>query len=320
MEKLVSIIIPAYNGEQYLAQTLRSVCRQTYRHLEIIVVNDGSTDATESIVNGFIENDQRVVLITQDNKGLSAARNTGFKNAKGEYLCMFDADDIMLPQKIESQLSFLEENPRCDFVYSNVYHFIDGTQKIYFGVLPETADTYRSLVDYGNFINPNSVFFRRSIYERYGGFDEGLRGSEDWDYWLTLSRQGVGFCHLAKGLTLYRVRNTGLSGNRITVCSTAVRMLEKQRDYTQDAAVLKAFDLTLRSWKLRLLIAYLNQKDWSNAQQYEKMDGVFRTIYLLYRILPFSFISYMYELIKRIRFSGRFKKTTDQEIKQFLSI
>lgn len=112
----VSIIIPAYNSEKYIAQSIESCLNQNYENVEVIVVNDGSTDTTREIVASFCEN-QRVILINQQNQGVSAARNQGIKHATGDYLTFLDADDILATDTISGNVALLEENPQVDWLY-----------------------------------------------------------------------------------------------------------------------------------------------------------------------------------------------------------
>ncbi len=319
MPKLVSVIIPAYNVQDYIGETIESVLRQSYPTIEIIIINDGSTDKTPEIISKYAQKDSRIVVVNQENRGLSGARNTGLRLAKGEYLCIFDADDIMLPQKIEKQFQFLEKHITCEFIYSDVYLFLNGTKKVYLEEPPAIKDIYKKLIQYGNFINPNTVFFRKFVFEKYGGFDEALRGSEDWDYWLNLSRQGVRFCHQPEALTLYRMRNSGLSGNRVTVCGTGVQVLEKQKQLKPNKEILQDIDKTIYKWKLRLFLSYLQLKNWSVARQHMEFDIKFIAIYIIYRFLPFFLVEYLYKLVKQWRFSLRFKFVRNSKVEGFLN-
>ena len=117
---LISVVIPAYNAGQFLDETLESVLSQTYENWECIIVNDGSTDNTESIVKKWCEKDSRFRLTNKENGGLSSARNWGIKESKAEYIAFLDADDILTPDSLEIRINtLLKEN--VDLVYSNAY-------------------------------------------------------------------------------------------------------------------------------------------------------------------------------------------------------
>src|SRR5579864_8740685 len=112
----VSVVIPAYNAARFLGDAIQSVLNQTYSNFEVVVVNDGSTDDTESVVRSFGD---RLFYVKQANKGVSAARNEGIKRARGQYVAFLDSDDVWLPTKLAEQIPFLEQNPEVGLVYSD---------------------------------------------------------------------------------------------------------------------------------------------------------------------------------------------------------
>ena len=125
-QPLVSVIVPAYNAAPFLVETLRSIQTQTYRHLEVVVVDDGSTDGTHEIAASFANSDPRFIVMSHaKNAGVSAARNTGLSRANGEWIAFQDADDVWLPEKTESQLQLASGNPRVNFLFTN-YALWDG--------------------------------------------------------------------------------------------------------------------------------------------------------------------------------------------------
>ena len=152
---------------------------------------------------------------SEKNKGLAGARNTGLKNSTGEYIALLDSDDEFLPEKIEKQVSFLQSHPECDVCYCDIWHFREDqpnellkiNYKYYSG-----KEVFEKLLK-KNFINPLSVVLRRSVIDRFGGFNEDYRRSEDWEYWLRLSYAGATFCFLSEILGKYRIgQATNLQG------------------------------------------------------------------------------------------------------------
>lgn len=192
---LVSVIVPAYNAGKFIQQTLASILAQSYRNLEIIVVDDGSTDDTAEIVKSIAENDDRLILVSQSNRGVAMARNCGIEMSRGEYLAPVDADDIWYPQKIEKQVhSMLKHGPRTGLVYT------------WFNILDEEGcvtgrgrewtlegSVYRALI-YANFVgNGSTPMMRRSCIDQVGLYNPGLKaqgaeGCEDWDLYLRIAR------------------------------------------------------------------------------------------------------------------------------------
>ncbi len=257
--KKVSIIIPCYNVQEYIAQCLDSVLTQTHTNLEIIVVDDGSTDNTYTILEEYAQKDTRIRVIRKENRGLAAARNTGIEAATGEYLVLLDSDDVMLPEKIAQQLLWMDQHPTYELVYSGLYHFWDHTSKIYrLAIAPLTRDIYQGLLR-GNCINPNTVCIKRSVYERIGGFDEALRSAEDWEYWLRAAKNGIVIGYQPDILTLYRMRSNSLSADRVTMCETALLVLKKQYTYELDHTEKKIVDDEIARWNMKLTIAQLQQ-------------------------------------------------------------
>ena len=191
--KGVSVIIPSFNSSLYIGESIESVLRQTYKNIEIIVVDDGSSDDTCAILERYAETHPGIFrYFRQQNRGPGAARNTGIRNAKGEYIAFNDADDLWLPQKLEKQVAVLERNSNAVAVYCDIY-YIDEDRSI----LPERKTKLRLprgrvTLDmfYNYFMYTSSVVARRSAVERTGGFREDIFVGEDYHYFLRMSYDG----------------------------------------------------------------------------------------------------------------------------------
>lgn len=197
---LVSVIIPAYNAEVFIGRTLESVISQTYKNLEIIVVDDGSQDRTAEIVESFMQIDSRIVLFKQVNAGVAAARNLAIAKSSGEFIAPIDADDIWYPEKIEKQVQcLLASHPNVGLVY-NWSVLVDEEDVIigqyepqhYFQFLTAEGNAYPALL-YMNIIGNASVpLIRRSCFEKVGGYNcelkqQNAQGCEDWDIYLRIA-------------------------------------------------------------------------------------------------------------------------------------
>lgn len=177
---LVSIIVPCYNQAQYLSESLDSVMAQSYHNWECIIVNDGSTDNTEEIAHKYVDTCPCFSYLTQENQGVSAARNNAIKLSKGKYILPLDADDLIAPYYIEHAVAYLEDHPKCKLIYGLCEKF--GAEN---GIwdLPE-YDFQRLLFD--NLIF-NAAVYRRVDFEKTTGYNENMRaGVEDWDFFLSL--------------------------------------------------------------------------------------------------------------------------------------
>src|SRR6266568_3256879 len=173
---LVSIIIPSYNAAPYIKEAVDSTLKQTYKKIEVIVIDDGSTDETKTVLGPYIKKG-KIIYEWQENQGLASARNTGIKKSKGEYIALLDADDIFLPEKIARQAAYLSEHQECDICYCNLYHFWDESPdrllKLNYSYFSE-GEVLPNLVK-KDFIAPLTMMIRRSVFERFGLFDPNFR-------------------------------------------------------------------------------------------------------------------------------------------------
>lgn len=223
MESLVSIIIPVYNAEPYLAQTIQSAFDQSWANKEIIVVDDGSTDRSLEIARKF-EN-QTIKVFTQENKGGSAARNLGLSKSKGDYIQFLDADDLLSPEKIEVQLKRIQHQPGKLAICPTVY-FFDGEDP--FNLQPSTYDSFflqntengfEFLLNlYGSnaenkagMITTNSWLTPKDLIEKAGGWDESLIIDQDGEFFCRVVLQGTGIEVENNGIAYYRKYKNGKS-------------------------------------------------------------------------------------------------------------
>jgi glycosyltransferase involved in cell wall biosynthesis len=206
----VSVIIPAHNAARFVTETIESVLHQTYRDLEVIVVDDGSTDETVQVLRAFKD---RIVLRSQPNGGVARARNAGARIATGEWLAFLDADDLWLPEKLERQLELADAGTA--WIYSDRFNFGslgDGPEIQSEITTMHEGDVFTALLAEGNFISSSTVIVRKEIFDRVGGYCENLRGTEDWDLWIRVSeRNSIRFC--PRPLLRYRIHSAGISHN-----------------------------------------------------------------------------------------------------------
>jgi glycosyltransferase involved in cell wall biosynthesis len=179
-DPLVSVIVPCYNGAAFLEETLRSALAQSYAEVEVVVVDDGSTDSSPEIARRF-----PVRYIRQPNRGLCEARNVGIRESKGDYLVFLDADDRLKPGAIEAGLRALAQRPDCAMtVGDHMFITADGGYLASSTKECSTHSHYEALLK-SNFIEMiASVLFRRSIFDEVGGFDATLRVAEDYELYL----------------------------------------------------------------------------------------------------------------------------------------
>ncbi|NWG13819.1 MAG: glycosyltransferase [Acidobacteria bacterium] len=218
---LVSVVIPAYNQARYLTEALQSVMIQTLGDLEIILVDDGSTDQTAQIVKGI--SDPRLRYIYQDNRGLSAARNTGMRSSSGEYLTFLDSDDLFLPSKLELLVRAMESHPEAGIAAGQAIPIDDQGNRIG-KVFTKRLPDYPAELLLGNPLHVGSVLLRRSWQQKVGYFDENLRSYEDWDMWLRLALAGCRAVWVPEPVSLYRFHGAQMTrlGSQMTEATFAV--------------------------------------------------------------------------------------------------
>ena len=246
---LVSVIVPACNAEKVLGDALASAQQQTYRELEIIVVDDGSTDGTGEVARRFAAADGRIRLLQQANGGSAAARNAALGNAHGEWIAFLDADDVWLPTKIESQLRLWQSDPAANFLFANYWNW-DGQRDISVQYsrrrkFPK-GNVLRELIYWGLF-RTSTVMVRRETLDRAGLFDPELRNVHDWDLWLRIGETGFWARGVWEPQVRYRIWEKNASANRVNIARFVVRTLEKALARPQPAARLRHYR---RAWRI----------------------------------------------------------------------
>jgi glycosyltransferase involved in cell wall biosynthesis len=279
---LVSVIIPAFNASQYIGESIESALRQTHKQIEIIVVDDGSIDATAQVARDFGD---KVHVISQDNAGCSAARNTGAQFATGTYVAFLDADDLWEPNKLTAQLVAI--SPQDGFSYTERRNFGD------LGALSElqsdsvkqhSGNVFRELLTEGNFVTTSSVLMPRAWFLELGGFNPQLTVAEDWELWLRSAKlRPVSFC--SQPLVRYRVHAGNISQNN-------VRMMHEAQNRIIDSS-LQTLDRSVENRELyrlaRLRSAEVSTFFAANAGQWSL---ALRLSLIVLRMAPTRFLSY----------------------------
>jgi glycosyltransferase involved in cell wall biosynthesis len=220
------VIIPAYNAEPFIEETLQSVLSQTYQALEVLVVDDGSSDRTPEIVERYAQQDARIKLLRQTNQGVAAARNLAIAHSTGDYIAPIDADDIWYPTKLEKQVQAITQSNAIGLVYTwsvliDEHGLPFNTKK---GCTKE-GDIYLDLL-LGNFVdNGSNPMIRKECIQRVGGYDPQFRrvnaqGCEDWDLYLRIAEDYK-----------YRVIPEFLTGYRQTLISMSSNVDVMMRSY-----------------------------------------------------------------------------------------
>ncbi|MEX2006657.1 MAG: glycosyltransferase [Candidatus Saccharimonadales bacterium] len=264
----VTVLMPVYNGQRYLKQAIEGILNQTYKDFEFLIIDDGSTDKSKSIIRRYAKKDPRIRLISRPNKGLVATLNEGLDKASGEYIARMDCDDISLKKRLKIEVEYLDANPDVALVGSN-YTIVDehGKRLVDTNVFTHPDDLKLCLVtcnQYGH----GSVMIRKSALNKVGNYDKGVGHLEDYDLWIRIS-------HVAKVANieepLYQWRKTADSitgaNLELQIQQTFARrdrefeyFLKNKKDYRIFSIHPSGYDYGRRKSVLYRDLAYLYQQ------------------------------------------------------------
>lgn len=263
----VSVIVPTYNRTHLIGETIRSVLNQSFRTIELIVMDDGSTDNTKEIISGFGDS---VRYFHQENKGRSIARNEGFKAARGEYICFLDSDDLLAPRKLERQVALLNAKGQLGFVYCD-YQFIDQTggslpkPQIYAKHPLQRGWIFRHLL-YFDFIPLPTILIRRQCLEEEGLFDRLMGHAEDFDWLLRLSKR-YETDYIPEPLCLIRTHSGNTS--MTAIADATIEVLTKHLFLVDTKTVLgKDWRRVYFDCYFTVANFYYNRRDMGSARKY----------------------------------------------------
>jgi len=213
---MISVVMPVFNGERFLAEAMDSLLAQTFRDFEIVAVDDGSTDGTPAILNAFARKDSRVKVVRGDHAGISAALNRGIEAATHDWIARMDADDVATPDRFEKQIAAARTNPGV-VVWGTYAQHVDSNGKV-LGISktgPTSEDEYRKLRNAGEdvyVIHPTSML-RRDVVLKVGGYDSKFNFCEDFELFDRMAEHGA-VVALPEPLLLYRIHATSISMQR----------------------------------------------------------------------------------------------------------
>lgn len=237
---LVSVVLPVYNGEQYLEEAILSILNQTFNDFELIIINDGSTDTSLSIIEKYLKIDDRIVVINQQNKGLARSLNIGLNAAKGEYIARMDADDVALPDRFVKQVDFFRSHPKTVLLGTAV-ELIDKDGAPIVIDVPYIGSSFlkKYLLTIGNPFKHPTVMFRRDLAISVGGYNELIgKYIEDYFLWTKLASYGE-IEILNKVLLMYRITPGSIMSSITTkeFLDFSLKIMKKS-DFTEEDLIL----------------------------------------------------------------------------------
>lgn len=276
MKSLVSVIIPCYNAEQWISEAIDSILAQTYSSIEVIVIDDGSTDRSLEIIKSYGD---RIRWETGSNRGQSAARNRGFALSQGKYIQWLDADDYILSEKIEAQVAYLE-SVNCDIVYGDWrYQSYKTNQEFLMGdvkISGKQPDVLESLLA-GWWVASMAYLMRRETVEIISGWDVNLRVQDDPDFWIRAAIAGASFQYQSGCYSVYRRygATTVSTSSREQWCHYSKLVLEKAEALLmQQEALSESYKKALAKFHFRLARNYFDIDKKSYYGQMRKVKDL----------------------------------------------
>ena len=244
----VSIILPTYNGGKYIKTAIESVIFQSFFNWELIIINDGSSDNTESIVKEYTINNPRIIYLkNEQNIGVQKTLNRGLKEAKGEYIARIDDDDEWInPDKLSRQIEFLINNLDCVLVGTGVINTDGNGQELFRYLLPETDKSIRNNILYKNCFVHSSVVFKKEAVLNLEGYDESTDALhiEDYDLWLKLG-------------TIGKLANLSIYAVKFTLREGSMSSLNKLYQLDKDIILIKKYKDKYPNYTKALILSYL---------------------------------------------------------------
>lgn len=261
----ISVIIPYYNREKYIDETVQSVLAQTLKPLEIIIVNDRSRESARRHLDRYA--DVCTILDLPKNVGLAGARNAGMRAARGKFIALLDDDDIWLPRKLETQRRYMEEHPECFLVHSAVWAFFSNKpDQLWVWCEPGSMPLAKSLTD-KYWVCPSTMFFRAQKAWDIGGFDPAFRQCEDRDFLIRVCAAGLKVQSIAEPLIrLRRENHDRLTSHTYRIFRTDLKMCWKHRRHY------------LRAYGVRGLVSFALEKARIATRETRYLDGAGRLV------------------------------------------
>ncbi|HFH9945987.1 TPA: glycosyltransferase family 2 protein [Streptococcus suis] len=276
MKPLISVIIPNFNRQHLIQRAIESVNQQTYPNLEIIVVDDKSTDQSVPIIQDLQkQQDNLSLFVVEENSGANACRNLGVEKAKGKYLAFLDSDDYFLPTKLEKQVRMLQERPEVGFVVTGF-----GAKAVH--TLPEGIIPLKETIKQNNLGGFSTLMVRKELFQQVGGLDLQLLSCQDWDLFLKLLQVSQGY-KLAEDLVAYEVQEDSISKNSTKVIQGYQIVSKKARAINQTLQALPEKDL------LAYQEYYLAMRYFKLGQIKETRQQLWKSLQIKPRFVPFLY-------------------------------
>ncbi len=291
MNSLISIIIPTYNSERYISETIQSVVNQTYSNWELIIIDDGSTDSTAQIIQKHFS-DPKIRYVYQANQGVSIARNNGMFLSKGDYVAFLDSDDLWEPNNLELKIKFLNSEPDIDWVFSDMKELDEKTKEIRIAARGTDENILEKILLWEGEVvpcSPSNVIMRRKCFEEGIKFDPNFSTAADQDFTIQLAVKHEGK-RIKEELLTYRVRNDSMCRNIALMEKDHIAVYKK----AGQSKLFKSYWFKKKCFSSLYLI--LAGSWWKNGNN--KKRGVFFLLKSVY-LYPLTIFKIAIKLLKK---------------------
>ena len=310
---IVSVIIPVYNRKDMISDAVESVLSQTYKDLEVVVIDDGSTDNTVEEIKKI--KDPRIVLLKAEHKGPYHARNMGIKKSKGDFIAFLDSDDMWLPEKLEKQMKQFEKNKEVFLVFTDRFVFRDKNNDYSLENDVKTEEKkilnshYKELLKM-NYIVTSSVVVKRQVFDDLGFFIEEKRGDLDYNMWLRVARK-YKISYISEPLVLYKVHEKRMTEKRLDRINDKKYVYEIEEKWCNEnnlkeeiAIINKAKSEDLKEYFMNAFFTSRNRKksfDMLMKSKKEVRNMSTLTWFLLLTAMPYSLTNSVKALKNRFK-------------------
>ncbi|HYN69035.1 MAG TPA: glycosyltransferase family A protein [Candidatus Eisenbacteria bacterium] len=259
----VSVVIPCYGQAEYLGEAVESVVGQTYPDWEIVIVDDGSPDATAAVAHQLIARhpDRPIRLVRQANQGLPSARNSGIAASTGRYVLPLDADDVLLPEMLQKTVDVLDSDPGVAIAYTDYFRFGADSRQVRTGPWSLDALAFSCQLS-------GATLFRRDVWTTVGGYDAAMRGGyEDWDFWIGAAERGFVGRRIPEALFGYRIKPSSMVLDAIANDAQLRRQIARNHPGTYTPA------RRLRHWMRRTWNGANRRVRWHAARLFRRLRG-----------------------------------------------
>ncbi|HEM6081980.1 TPA: glycosyltransferase family 2 protein [Streptococcus suis] len=276
MKPFISVIIPNFNRQLLIQRAIESINQQHYPNLEIIIVDDKSTDQSVSIIRDLQkQQDNLSLFVVEENSGANACRSIGVEKARGEYIAFLDSDDYFLPTKLEKQVRILQDRPEVGFVVTGF-----GAKAVH--TLPEGIIPLKETIKQNNLGGFSTLMVRKELFQQVGGLDSNLLSCQDWDLFLKLLQVSQGY-KLAEDLVGYEVQEDSISKNSTKVIQGYQIVSQRARAINQTLQMLPVKDLQAYQEY------YLAMRYFKLGQIKETRQQLWKSIQIKPRFVPFLY-------------------------------